>query len=168
MFRRRSRTPVPQALTYLIDDVARRHGGLRVGCAGTYLRSDDEALLAEVLADRAAVESLSLRRLAPTVLCHAVPERVGCSSALRDAGYAPVPEDASGATVLARPEGPPGAGPGIAPARAIRPAGAAPKLTMPRLLGIVEQIRRGEAAARAARRAPVDRSAPANGHGARA
>ncbi|MEU8516335.1 helicase-associated domain-containing protein, partial [Kitasatospora sp. NPDC048722] len=28
-----SRTPVPQPLTYLIDDVARRHGVLRVGAA---------------------------------------------------------------------------------------------------------------------------------------
>ena len=67
LFRRRSRTPVPQALTYLIDDVARRHGGLRAGSAGAYLRSDDEALLAEVLADR-RLAALSLRRLAPTVL----------------------------------------------------------------------------------------------------
>src|SRR5262249_56988572 len=49
---RRSRTPVPQTLSYLIDDLARRHGGLRVGTAGSYIRSDDEALIAEVLADR--------------------------------------------------------------------------------------------------------------------
>src|SRR5205814_873457 len=52
VFSRRSRTPVPQAMTYLVDDVARRHGGLRAGTAGAYLRSDDEALIAEVLADR--------------------------------------------------------------------------------------------------------------------
>ena len=31
LFRSRSRTPVPQALTYLVDDVARRHGALRAG-----------------------------------------------------------------------------------------------------------------------------------------
>jgi hypothetical protein len=34
LFARRSRTPAPQGLRYLIDDVARRHGGLRVSSAG--------------------------------------------------------------------------------------------------------------------------------------
>src|SRR5690606_32247094 len=37
-----SRTPVPQPLSYLIDDVARRHGQLRAGQASAYLRCDDE------------------------------------------------------------------------------------------------------------------------------
>ncbi|PWU48612.1 hypothetical protein DLE60_34080, partial [Micromonospora globispora] len=102
LFRRRSRTPVPQGLTYLVDDVARKHGGLRVGSAGGYVRSDDEALLTEVLADR-RLESLAFRRLAPTVL--STPYQVNrMLTALRDAGYAPVPEDASGAAVLARPK----------------------------------------------------------------
>ena len=152
LFRRRSRTPVPQGLTYLVDDVARKHGGLRVGSAGGYVRSDDEALLTEVLADK-RLESLAFRRLAPTVL--STPYQVNrMLTALRDAGYAPVPEDASGAAVLARPKS------RRAPARvpvATRTldALAAPKLPMPRLLGVVEQIRRGEAAARAARRAPA-------------
>ncbi|MBR7678422.1 helicase-associated domain-containing protein, partial [Streptomyces daliensis] len=41
-----SRTPVPQPLTYLVDDVARRHGRLRVGAASSYVRCDDDALLA--------------------------------------------------------------------------------------------------------------------------
>jgi hypothetical protein len=152
LFQRRSRTPVPQALTYLIDDVARKHGGLRVGSAGAYVRSDDEALLTEVLADR-RLAVLSLRRLAPTVL--ATPCQVGrMLGALREAGYAPVPEDASGSAVLTRPKA------RRAPARvsvAIRAADplATPKLTTPRARGIVEQIRRGDAVARAARRAPV-------------
>jgi hypothetical protein len=151
LFRRRSRTPVPQGLTYLVDDVARKHGGLRVGSAGGYLRSDDEALLAEVLADR-RLEALSFRRLAPTVLV--TPYQVSrMLTALRDAGYAPVPEDASGAAVLTRPKA--RRAPSRPPvSRALDPL-ASPKLAMPRLLGVVEQIRRGEAAARAARRAPA-------------
>ncbi|MEH1016131.1 helicase-associated domain-containing protein [Micromonospora sp. CPCC 206060] len=151
LFRRRSRTPVPQALTYLVDDMARRHGGLRVGSAGAYLRSDDEGLLTEVLADR-RLESLGLRRLAPTVLVTAF--QVGrMLNALRDAGYAPVPEDATGAAVLTRPKA------RRAPARVsvanrlVDPL-TTPQLSTPRLLGIVEQIRRGDAAARAARRVP--------------
>ncbi|GIF51806.1 hypothetical protein Afe04nite_63450 [Asanoa ferruginea] len=157
LFRRRSRTPVPQALTYLIDDVARRHGGLRVGSTGSYLRSEDEALVAEVLADR-RLAGLTLRKLAPTVLV--TPLASGrLLQELRDAGYAPVPEDASGVTVRGRVRV------RRAPARTnglarLGAAGAvdaiaAVQLTQPRLLGIVEQIRRGDAAARASRRAPA-------------
>ena len=33
-----SSTGVPQPLQYLVDDVARRHGSIRVGPAGSYLR----------------------------------------------------------------------------------------------------------------------------------
>jgi hypothetical protein len=152
LFKRRSRTPVPQALTYLIDDSARKHGGLRVGSAGAYLRSDDEALLAEVLADR-RLSVLSLRRLAPTVLC--TPYQVHrLLNELRDAGFAPVAEDAGGAAVVSRPKAK------RAPMRTAafaRPADqpAVPLLAGPRLAGVVEQIRRGDAATRAARRAPV-------------
>ncbi|MEU4717588.1 helicase-associated domain-containing protein [Micromonospora purpureochromogenes] len=152
LFGRRSRTPIPQGLTYLIDDVARKHGGLRLGSAGGYVRSDDEALLAEVLADR-RLESMAFRRLAPTVLV--TPYQVGrMLLALRDAGYAPVPEDTSGATVLSRPKTRRAPARASVSTRALDPL-AAPKLAMPRLLGVVEQIRRGDAAARAARRAPA-------------
>ncbi|MEU6203520.1 helicase-associated domain-containing protein [Micromonospora musae] len=152
LFRRRSRTPVPQSLTYLVDDVARRHGGLRAGSAGAYLRSDDEALLSEVCADR-RLESLALRRLAPTVLVS--PYQVGrLLGALRDAGYAPVPEDATGAAVLSRPKTRRAAARVSVGTRTLDPL-AGPRVPMPRLLGVVEQIRRGDAAARAARRAPA-------------
>ncbi|MGC9669076.1 helicase-associated domain-containing protein [Planosporangium sp. 12N6] len=159
LFARRSRTPVPQALTYLVDDVSRRHGGLRVGSAGAYLRGDDEAVLAEVLADR-RLSVLGLRRLAPTVLISPyAPARL--LSALREAGYSPVPEDATGAAVLTRPRSP------RAPARPAVPSGrvddplAQPRLTPALLAGIVEQLRRGDAATRAARRVP----ATVRGHG---
>lgn len=135
-----------------MDDVARKHGGLRLGSAGGYVRSDDEALLAEVLADR-RLESMAFRRLAPTVLV--TPYQVGrMLIALRDAGYAPVPEDTSGATVLSRPKTRRAPARASVSTRALDPL-AAPKLAMPRLLGVVEQIRRGDAAARAARRAPA-------------
>jgi hypothetical protein len=161
LFARRSRTPVPQGLSYLIDDVARAHGGLRVGSAHAYLRSDDEALLAQALADR-RLAPLGLRRLAPTVLVSTA-STGRLLAALRDHGYVPVPEDASGAAVLVRPRT------RRAPARApvtvpVDPfAGTAPLLlpggrsgmSTPRLLGIVEDIRRGDAAARAASRAPA-------------
>ena len=44
-----SRTPVPQPLTYLVDDAARTFGTVRVGHAEAFLRADDETALAEVL-----------------------------------------------------------------------------------------------------------------------
>jgi hypothetical protein len=97
-----SRTAVPQPLAYLIDDVARRHGVLRVGAASAYLRCDDPALLNEVLADRRAVE-LRLRLLAPTVLAaQAGPETV--LSVLRSMGYAPAAESAEGDLLISRPD----------------------------------------------------------------
>jgi hypothetical protein len=155
LFRRRSRTPLPQTLEYLIEDVARRHGGLRVGTVGAYLRSEDDALITEVFSDR-RLGGLSLRRLAPTVL--ATPVGTGrLLDALRAAGYAPVAEDATGAAVLTRPTA------ARAPARPA-PTGARPddfdppSLTGPRLAGIVEQIRLGDRVARAARRSPLSRS----------
>jgi hypothetical protein len=153
LFSRRSRTKVPQALRYLIDDVARRHGGLRVGPAGSYLRSEDEALIAEVLADR-RLAALNLRRLAPTVLTTPF-AGVRLLSALREAGYAPVAEDAAGAAVLTRPRSRRAAARPALPGRRVEDPLTMPRLNGPRLAGIVEQIRRGDAAARAARRAPV-------------
>ncbi|HEX6872150.1 MAG TPA: helicase-associated domain-containing protein [Micromonosporaceae bacterium] len=165
LFHRRSRTSLPQTLVYLIDDVARRHGGLRIGTVGAYLRSEDEALLTEVLADR-RLAALSLRRLAPTVLV--TPHGAGrLLDALRDAGHAPVAEDAAGVAVLSRPKSPRG------PARAV-PRGARPddfdppNLVGPRLAAVVEQIRLGDRVARATRRSPLSRAvlepdgAPAN------
>jgi hypothetical protein len=160
IFARRSRTPLPQTLQYLIDDVARRHGGLRVGTLGAYLRSDDEALIAEVLVDR-RLGPLGLRRLAPTVLAtaHSTSRLL---DALREAGYAPVPEDASGAAVLARPtaaRGPAGHTPPAA-----RPDDFDPQsLHGARLAGIVEQIRVGDRFARVTRGSALRRAVDADG-----
>ncbi|MDF9813869.1 helicase-associated domain-containing protein [Streptomyces sp. SPB162] len=95
-----SRTPVPQPLSYLIDDVARRHGRLRVGAASAYLRCDDDALLTELLADRRAA-GLGLRRLAPTVLAaQSAPEAL--LERLRAMGFAPAAESADGDVVITR------------------------------------------------------------------
>ncbi|GIF19810.1 hypothetical protein BJ973_006852 [Actinoplanes tereljensis] len=152
LFKRRSRTPVPQTLTYMIDDAARRHGGLRAGSAGSYLRSDDEALVAEVVADK-RLAPLGLRQIAPTVLVSPL-QVARLLIQLRDAGFAPVAEDGGGAAVLTRPKV------RRAPTRTTLAArladqAAPPLLAGPRLAGVVEQLRRGDIATRAARRAPV-------------
>ncbi|MCE7079108.1 helicase-associated domain-containing protein [Streptomyces sp. ST2-7A] len=92
-----SRTPVPQPLAYLIDDTARRHGRLRVGAAGGYLRCEDESLLDQVLADRRS-ESLRLLRIAPTVaVSPATPDVL--LERLRELGLAPAAENAEGTVV---------------------------------------------------------------------
>ncbi|MEO3750702.1 helicase-associated domain-containing protein [Streptomyces sp. B6B3] len=113
---KRSRTPVPQPLTYLVDDVARKHGRMRVGAAASYLRCDDEATLTQLLADRRA-EALRLRRLAPTVLVSDVsPDTL--LDRLREMGLAPAAETAEGAVLtlsLASHRTPPRSAPHPAP-----------------------------------------------------
>ena len=100
LLERHSRTPVPQPLRYLVDDVARRHGRIRVGTASSYLRCDDESLLGEIVADRRAAP-LRLRRLAPTVVAAQAPAEVVLER-LRSMGYAPAAEGDDGAVLVRR------------------------------------------------------------------
>jgi Helicase conserved C-terminal domain len=100
-FAKRSKTAVPQGLTYLIDDVARRHGQLRIGVAASFVRCEDPALLAQAVA---AAGDLQLRALAPTVAVSPAPI-AEVLLALRAAGFAPAAEDSSGAIVDVRPRG---------------------------------------------------------------
>lgn len=95
-----SRTPVPQPLAYLIDDVARRHGHLRVGVASAYVRCDDDAVLNEIIADKRAA-ALRLRRLAPTVLA-APCDPATLLEGLRALGYAPAAESSQGDVLITR------------------------------------------------------------------
>lgn len=103
MFTRHSRTPVPQSLTYLIEDVARKHGQLRVGVASTFIRCEDPTVLAAVLRSPAA-EPLALRSLAPTVAVSPSDVREVIDQ-LRAAGFAPAGEDSTGALVDLRERG---------------------------------------------------------------
>ncbi|MGH3562438.1 MAG: helicase-associated domain-containing protein, partial [Mycobacterium sp.] len=102
-FEKHSNTPVPQGLTYLIDDVARRHGQLRIGMATSFVRCEDPALLAQVVAVPAAGQ-LGLRVLAPTVAVSPVPI-ADVLAALRDAGFVPAAEDSTGTIVDIRVRG---------------------------------------------------------------
>ncbi len=95
--RDRSRTPTPQPLTYLVDDVARRHGRLRVGVAESYLRCDDPAVLAGLLADQRS-GALRLRRVAESVLVTDAPVDLVLAK-LREWGLAPAAEGLDGGTV---------------------------------------------------------------------
>ncbi|MGJ6963556.1 helicase-associated domain-containing protein [Streptosporangium sp. G11] len=95
---RHSTTPVPQPLSYLVTDVARRHGRMRVGTASAYVRCDDSSLLDEVMADRRATP-LRLRRLAPTVIA-SQSSRPALVDSLRAMGYAPAAESLDGDVII--------------------------------------------------------------------
>ncbi|SDF15071.1 WYL domain-containing protein [Blastococcus fimeti] len=152
-FTKASRTPVPQALDYLVDDVARQHGRLRVGAIESYVRSDDHGLLSQVLGDRRTAPA-ELRRLAPGVLVSGLAADE-VLSVLRAAGYAPAGENPGGA-VLTRPPGRPRA----AGRRTGTEAPSAPRpLTLDELAATVREIRAGDAAV-AARRGEAVRQVP--------
>ncbi|KAB8164146.1 DNA-binding protein [Streptomyces sp. 3MP-14] len=148
-----SRTPVPQPLDYLVDDVARRHGRLRVGAATSYLRSEDETALGQLLADRRC-EPLRLRRIAPTVLVSSLsPDQLLLR--LRELGQAPAAETAEGAVLTLRAE------PRRTPARSAPvPAPDTPPPADDALLdAAVRAVRAGDHAAGAAPR-PAGAKAP--------
>ena len=93
-----STTPVPQALEYLVDDVARRHGSLRVGVASAYIRCDDETLLSTLLSEP-KLAGLRLTRLSASVLVSTSPPDFVIER-LVDAGLAPAAESMDGAVVV--------------------------------------------------------------------
>ncbi|MCY1158342.1 MAG: hypothetical protein MOP51_1366, partial [Citricoccus sp.] len=80
-----SEDELPQSLRYLVRDVARRHGALAVGAAGSWLRVEDEALLDVIVADPALADA-GLERVAPTVAVSTVGERE-LHKMLADAGH---------------------------------------------------------------------------------
>ncbi len=135
-FARHSKTPVPQGLTYLIDDVARRHGQLRVGMASAFVRCEDPALLAQAVA-APALEALEVRVLAPTVaVCQAsIAEML---AALRSAGFVPAAEDSSGAIVDIRPRGSRVPAPGRR--RSYRPAPTPNAQTLGAIVAVLRKV----------------------------
>ncbi|MET9673578.1 helicase C-terminal domain-containing protein [Streptomyces sp. NPDC006482] len=144
-----STTPVPQPLAYLIDDVARRHGHLKVGAASAYVRCDDDTVLGEILADRRSA-LLGLRRIAPTVLA-AQTDPGSLLDGLRSMGYAPAAESAEGDLLIARADA------YRTPARtAPVPVPDGPPVPDTTLLGAaVRAIRAGDRAATVVRKEPA-------------
>ena len=96
-----SRTPVPHTVDYLVRDVARRHGVTRLGGVSSYLRSDDEATVAGILAD-SRLASMRWRLIAPTVLVCSV-DPADALDRLREAGYAPAVESIDGSVIASGP-----------------------------------------------------------------
>ena len=95
-----SKTPMPQPLDYLIADIAKRHGRLRVGQAHSYIRCEDEGIVQQILHDKKC-EHLRLRKIAPTVLVTEF-ELTEVIGELREFGYLPAAENAGG-VLLSQP-----------------------------------------------------------------
>ncbi|MFJ2831265.1 helicase-associated domain-containing protein [Streptomyces sp. NPDC087263] len=152
-----SRTPVPQPLTYLIDDVARRHGHLRIGSASAYVRCDDDSMLNEILADKRS-QVLRLRRLAPTVLA-AQADPGALLEGLRAMGFAPAAESAEGDVLITRAHAhrtPPRSAPAPVP--------DGPPVPDATLLGAaVRAIRAGDLASTTPRKPTSDGGPPGSG-----
>ena len=85
--REHSATAVPQPLQYLVEDTAARHGRLRVGAAASFIQSEDEPALLELLRGPKA-EGLGLVRIAPSVLISSAPPRE-TAQVLRSLGLSP-------------------------------------------------------------------------------
>ncbi len=94
-----SRTPVPQPLEYLINDVSKRHGRLRVGVGSSYIRCEDEGLIQQIIHDK-KLEDIHIRKLAPQVLISET-DLHDLINALRDAGYLPAIENETGILISA-------------------------------------------------------------------
>jgi hypothetical protein len=147
------RGEVPQALQYLVDDVSRTFGRVRVGAVESFLRSDDEPALAALVHDPRAAD-LGLRRIAPTVVVSTSPLDV-LLPRLRALGASPVVEGPDGVVHVRRRE----------PARAPSGGTAAPPLEPPtpsraRAAATVTALRAGDRAAEvrpgaAARQSPA-------------
>jgi hypothetical protein len=118
-----SKTPVPQPLEYLIGDISKKHGKLRVGNASSFIRCEDSSLITQILKDK-KFDALGLRRIAPEVLIctHDADDAIHM---LRAAGYLPAAEDSQGLLL---------SGPRIARAQT--------KARPPRIIGEFEQPER--------------------------
>ncbi len=141
LFRARSVTPVPQSLSYLIDDVARRHGRLRGGAAAAFLRCDDAVLLTALLAHPVAARC-GLRRLAPTVLVSPL-ALAALLDEVRGAGFIPVAEGPDGRVVDLRA----GARRARARTQPTRRAIMPPTPSAEQLAAMVAAVRTGDATA---------------------
>ena len=93
-----SKTPMPQPLEYLISDVAKKHGKLRVGNTSSFIRCEDTSLIAQIMLDK-KLEVLSLRRIAPeVVICDH--DAADLMRVLRESGYLPAVESANGLMLM--------------------------------------------------------------------
>lgn len=92
-----SKSAIPQPLEYLIGDVAKKHGKLRVGYANTYLRCEDQSLIAAIISDK-KLTHITFRQIAPEILICDI-EGSELMEELRRVGYFPAGENTKGSIV---------------------------------------------------------------------
>lgn len=132
---------VPQPVAYLVADTARSHAALRVGAATSYVRSDDPAQLAALLADPRAA-ALGLFAVSDTVAAsERAPEHL--LEQMRTLGLHPTPDPGRG---LERP-------PVLRARSRERAEPSAPPMTPALAAAVVRALRAGDR--RAAGSAPV-------------
>lgn len=134
-----SRTPVPQPLSYLVDDTARTFGRLRIGRTESFVRADDEGALTELLSHPQSA-SWGLRRLAPGVLISSTPLEV-LLPRLQEAGLAPVVEAPDGSVHVVRSDEQRARSP-----RGRRASAVTAARTTAQVAGVVSAIRAGDRA----------------------
>jgi hypothetical protein len=89
-----SKTPMPQPLEYLIADVAKKHGKLRVGSTTSFIRCEDQSVIVAILSDK-KLDGMGFRKIASEVLISDL-EVDDAVNVLRNAGYLPAVEDSKG------------------------------------------------------------------------
>jgi len=89
-----SKTPMPQPLEYLIADVAKKHGKLRVGSTTSFIRCEDQSVIMAILSDK-KLDSMGFRRISSEVIISDL-EVDDAVNVLRNAGYLPAIEDSKG------------------------------------------------------------------------
>jgi len=89
-----SKTPMPQPLEYLIADVAKKHGKLRVGSTRSFIRCEDQSVIVAILSDK-KLDGMGFRKIAAEVLISDL-EVDDAVNVLRNAGYLPAVEDSKG------------------------------------------------------------------------
>jgi hypothetical protein len=89
-----SKTPMPQPLEYLIADVAKKHGKLRVGSTTSFIRCEDQSVILAILSDK-KLDGMGFRKIAAEVLISDL-EVEDAVNVLRNAGYLPALEDSKG------------------------------------------------------------------------
>ncbi|MBP3088788.1 hypothetical protein EML15_06465 [Corynebacterium sp. sy017] len=93
--------PIPDAVAYLIHDVGRKYGNIRMGTALSYIRCSDDALLAQVC-NSVNGQGNTLRQLAPTVAISTQPLRLLLEQ-IKEMGFHPSVENEQGLTIDIRP-----------------------------------------------------------------
>lgn len=98
-----SKTSLPQPLDYMITDMGKRYGKLRVGIGfSSYIRCEDDAQVAAILADK-KLAHLQLRQLSNHVLM-TEGDTHEALDALVSAGYFPALEDREGVLIARKHE----------------------------------------------------------------